>query len=109
MKLCIYEDAKWDSLYPLTMFRPAWEPGLDEEFPVEVSVVVEDRRGVLATVATVIGDAGSNIENVGIEERDGLTNNLLFRITVHNREHLARVMREVRKIPSVIRITRTKS
>ena len=25
MKLCIYEDAKWDSLYPLTMFRPAWE------------------------------------------------------------------------------------
>jgi RelA/SpoT family (p)ppGpp synthetase len=85
-----------------------WEPGLDEEFPVEVSVVVEDRRGVLATVATVIGDAGSNIENVGIEERDGLTNNLLFRITVHNREHLARVMREVRKIPPVIRITRTK-
>jgi RelA/SpoT family (p)ppGpp synthetase len=85
-----------------------WEPGLHEEFPVEVSVVVAERRGVLATVATVIGDAGSNIENVGIEEGDGLTNNLLFRLTVRNREHLARVMREVRKIPSVIRITRTK-
>jgi (p)ppGpp synthase/HD superfamily hydrolase len=85
-----------------------WEPGIDEEFPVEVSVIVEDRRGVLATVATVIGDADSNIENVGIEERDGLTNNLLFTIAVHNRQHLARVMRRVRNIPSVIKITRAR-
>ena len=85
-----------------------WEPGLDEEFPVEISVIVEERRGVLARVATIIGDTDSNIENVGIEERDGLTNNLLFRLTVHNRQHLARVMRRVRSLPSVIKISRTK-
>jgi GTP diphosphokinase / guanosine-3',5'-bis(diphosphate) 3'-diphosphatase len=85
-----------------------WEPGIDEEFPVEVSVIVEDRRGVLARVATAIGDADSNIENVGIEERDGLTNKLQFTITVHNRQHLARVMRRVRNIPPVIKITRTR-
>jgi len=85
-----------------------WEPGLDEEFPVEVSVIVEDRRGVLARVATVIGDADSNIENVSVEERDGLINNLRFRLTVHNRQHLASVMRRVRSLPSVIRITRTR-
>jgi len=85
-----------------------WEAGIQGEFPVEISVVVEDRRGVLATVATAIGDAESNIENVGIEGRDGLTNVLLFRITVHNRQHLARIMRRLRNIPSVIRISRTK-
>ncbi|MGB5261729.1 MAG: bifunctional GTP diphosphokinase/guanosine-3',5'-bis pyrophosphate 3'-pyrophosphohydrolase [Gammaproteobacteria bacterium] len=85
-----------------------WEPGIDEEFPVEVNVEVEDRRGVLATVATVIGDADSNIENVGIDEGDGLTNILKFRLTVHNRRHLATVMRRVRNIPSVIRITRAR-
>ena len=85
-----------------------WEPGLDEEFPVEISVIVEEHRGVLARVATIIGDTDSNIENVGIEERDGLTNNLLFRLTVHSRQHLARVMRRVRSLPSVIKITRTK-
>ena len=85
-----------------------WEPSIDEEFPVEVCVVVEDRRGVLAMVAAVIGNTDSNIENVGIEERDGLTNNLLFTLTVHNRQHLARVMRRVRNIPAVIRITRTR-
>jgi guanosine-3',5'-bis(diphosphate) 3'-pyrophosphohydrolase len=85
-----------------------WEPGLNEEFPVEVSVIVEERRGMLATVAAAIGDAGSNIENVGIADGDGLTNTLKFRITVHNREHLASVMRRVRSIPAVIRITRDK-
>ncbi len=85
-----------------------WEPELDEEFPVEVSVVVEERRGMLATVAAVIGDAGSNIENVGIEDGDGLTNTLKFRIAVHNRKHLASVMRRVRSIPAVIRISRDK-
>jgi len=85
-----------------------WEPGLDEEFPVEVSVIVEERRGMLATVAAAIGDAGSNIENVGIEDGDGLTNTLKFRLAVHNRQHLASVMRRVRSIPSVIRISRDK-
>ncbi len=85
-----------------------WEPGIEGEFPVDVSVVVEDRRGVLATVARAIGDADSNIENVGIEEGDGLTNSLKFLLTVRNRQHLASIMRRVRNIPPVIRITRTR-
>jgi RelA/SpoT family (p)ppGpp synthetase len=83
-----------------------WEPGIEEEYPVEIAVLVADRRGVLATVAAALGNADSNIENVAIEERDGLTNTLRFTITVHNRQHLARVMRRVRNIPSVMRISR---
>jgi (p)ppGpp synthase/HD superfamily hydrolase len=67
-----------------------WEPGIDEEYPVEIGVLVADRRGVLATVAAAIGNADSNIENVGMEERDGMTNTLLFTISVRSRQHLAR-------------------
>jgi RelA/SpoT family (p)ppGpp synthetase len=85
-----------------------WETGVEDEFPVDISVVVADRRGMLATVAAVIGDAGSNIENVRMAERDGLTNTLLFTITVHHRQHLASVMRRVRGIPSVMRINRSR-
>ncbi len=94
---------------PESCLEVQWEPGINEEFPVDVSIEVADRRGMLATVAKVIGDADSNIENVGIEEGDGLTNLLKFRLTVRNRQHLASVMRHVRNIPSVIRITRTRS
>ena len=98
-----------DNKYPPENFLDVqWEPSIDEEFPVEVLVAVEDRRGVLARVAAAIGDADSNIESVAIEERDGRTNNLRFTITVHNRLHLASVMRGVRKMPSVIRITRSR-
>ena len=85
-----------------------WEPGINEDFPVDVNIEVEDRRGVLATVATVIADADSNIENVGIEEGDGLTNSLKFLLAVRNRKHLASIMRQVRNIPSVTRITRAR-
>ena len=85
-----------------------WEPGINEDFPVEVNVEVEDRRGVLATVATVIANADSNIENVGIEEGDGQTNILKFLLAVRNRKHLASIMRQVRNIPSVTRITRAR-
>jgi RelA/SpoT family (p)ppGpp synthetase len=86
-----------------------WDPGVDEEFPVEIGVVVADRRGVLATVAAVISEEDANIENVAIEERDGLTNTLIFTISVHNRRHLASIMRRVRGIASVVRISRLRS
>jgi RelA/SpoT family (p)ppGpp synthetase len=94
---------------PESCLEVQWEPGIDEEFPVDVAVEVADRRGMLATVAKVIGDADSNIENVDIQEGDGLSNVLKFRLTVRNRQHLARVMRDVRNIPSVTRITRTRN
>ncbi len=85
-----------------------WEPGIEGEFPVDVNVSVEEARGVLARVATVIGDTESNIENVGIEEGDGLTNTLKFRLAVRDRRHLAEVMRRIRSIPAVIRISRAR-
>jgi len=60
-------------------------------------------------VAAEISETGSNIENVSIEERDGLDTALNFTITVHDRGHLARVMRCIRKLSAVLRISRSKS
>jgi hypothetical protein len=56
-----------------------------------------------------ISETGSNIENVSIEERDGLDTAHDFTITVRDRQHLARVMRRIRHIPLVLRISRAKS
>ncbi|MFA7387307.1 MAG: bifunctional GTP diphosphokinase/guanosine-3',5'-bis pyrophosphate 3'-pyrophosphohydrolase [Thiohalobacteraceae bacterium] len=86
-----------------------WERGVSGEFTAELRVEVANQRGVLATVAAAIADMGSNIENVGIEERDGLSTSIAFTITVHDRRHLARVMRRIRHIPLVLRISRAKS
>jgi GTP diphosphokinase / guanosine-3',5'-bis(diphosphate) 3'-diphosphatase len=86
-----------------------WEREVKGEFTAELRVEVANQRGVLATVAAAIADMGSNIENVGIEERDGLNTSIAFTITVRDRQHLARVMRRIRHIPLVLRISRAKS
>ena len=86
-----------------------WEREVSGEFTAELRVEVANQRGVLATVAAAIADMGSNIENVAIEERDGLNTSIIFTITVRDRQHLARVMRRIRHIPLVLRISRAKS
>ncbi|MET0089587.1 MAG: bifunctional GTP diphosphokinase/guanosine-3',5'-bis pyrophosphate 3'-pyrophosphohydrolase [Candidatus Thiodiazotropha sp.] len=85
-----------------------WEPDVEGEFPTRIRVESGNQRGVLASVASVISQQGSNIEHVGSEERDGLSSTLVFVITVKNRRHLARIMRLLRSLPSVMRISRVK-
>jgi GTP pyrophosphokinase len=63
---------------------------------------------VLAKVATAISEAGSNIDNVSMDEERGIYTAMHFTIQVHNRLHLARVMKSLRRIPEVVRITRIK-
>jgi len=83
-----------------------WEPGIAGEFPVEVRVDSNDQKGVLATIAAAIAGLDANIENISMENRDGLHSTLNFTVSVHGRQHLARILRRVRGIPQVARITR---
>jgi GTP diphosphokinase / guanosine-3',5'-bis(diphosphate) 3'-diphosphatase len=83
-----------------------WGLDLGLDFATEIWVAVDNQRGVLATVAAAIAEMGSNIDNVSIKDRDGLTSTLIFVIEVKNRKHLAEIMRRIRRIPTVIRINR---
>ena len=83
-----------------------WAREPSGDFSTEIKVEVGNKRGVLATVAAAISEMGSNIENVSMEERDGLTSTLRFVMTVSGRKHLAHIMRRLRAIPSVLRIAR---
>ena len=60
----------------------------------------------LAEIAATIGDAGSNIEQVSVGERHEDYADLSFLILVGDRTHLARVIRTIRRISMVRRITR---
>lgn len=82
----------------------AAEPGVD--FSTGIQVEVSNRRGTLATVATAIADMGSNVENVRSSEKDGTSAALEFLLTVHGRQHLAEIIRHLRAIPQVMRISR---
>ncbi|MDX1336241.1 MAG: ACT domain-containing protein, partial [Gammaproteobacteria bacterium] len=83
-----------------------WAEDVTGEFPVNIRLQVGNERGVLATLAAKIADQESNIENVDIEERDSQTTTITFSLTVRDRAHLALIMRELRKVPQVVRISR---
>jgi guanosine-3',5'-bis(diphosphate) 3'-pyrophosphohydrolase len=83
-----------------------WDDDPKAEFATEMRVEVGNRRGALATVAAAIAEQGSNIEYVNSREKDGANSTLDFTINVQSRQHLAGIMRRVRLIPIVARVSR---
>ncbi len=83
-----------------------WAADASGEFTCEVKLEIENKSGLLARTATVISDCEADIENVLMEDRDGFSMNLLYLLKVADRDHLAKLMRRLRRISSVMRITR---
>jgi len=84
----------------------SWEKEIDREFFSQITTDTHNKPGVLAEVAATIGDCGSNIEQVEVLGRHEDSSMLSFLLTVRDRKHLARIMRNVRKMHNVIRVTR---
>src|SRR3954469_23361936 len=85
-----------------------WDPRTSRLFQSAVHVMVENQRGVLARVASQIAQAGSNIDSITTEDDRGLFTTMHMVLEVANRQHLARVMRTLRRLPDVKKITRAK-
>jgi (p)ppGpp synthase/HD superfamily hydrolase len=83
-----------------------WEREIAEEFLVELRLDIADKRGVLAAVAAAISEADSNIDTINTLERDGVTTTVNLLMHVRDRVHLARVMRRIRVLPQVLRLSR---
>ena len=84
-----------------------WQASADRLFHVEIKVEVTNRMGVLAQVAAAISETQSNIDRVSVVERDSDSSTLIFELLVHDRRHLARVIRAIRGMPEVLRVLRT--
>jgi GTP pyrophosphokinase len=83
-----------------------WEKKIDRDFQSQVSTETENKPGVLAEVAATIADCGSNIESVEVQSRQDDSSILTFLLLVRDRTHLARIIRSVRNMPNVIRVSR---
>ena len=85
-----------------------WEKDTEGEFLVDLKVEVANQRGVLATVAAAVAETEANIDNVSLDEKHGSHTTINLTIAVHNRYHLAHIMRRLRHIEQVMKITRLK-
>ncbi len=84
----------------------AWATDINREFPVDVAVRVKNQRGVLASIAALVSEMDSNIDNVVVDERESGYSDIRLTIQVTGRQHLARIIRRLRHLDMVERIAR---
>jgi guanosine-3',5'-bis(diphosphate) 3'-pyrophosphohydrolase len=75
-----------------------WDHDVSGDYQAALKIEVDNRPGVLAQVAAAIAQAESNIDRVEYVERDSNVSAIRFSIEVHDRKHLADVIRRVRRL-----------
>jgi RelA/SpoT family (p)ppGpp synthetase len=86
-----------------------WSSDATGDFPVEIRIEILNQRGSLATVASTISEQNSNIENVTVVDQDDRISVDLITLTVKDRVHLAKIMRRLKELSIVLKITRVKA
>jgi guanosine-3',5'-bis(diphosphate) 3'-pyrophosphohydrolase len=95
--------------HPEQLIALSWDEHVKGEFVVDITIEVENQRGVLATLTTSISESGSNISNIYIDPQDGQHSSITFSVNVRSRTHLARVMKRLRANTVVMRLYRKNS
>ena len=86
-----------------------WDDQVEGEYAVELRIEVENRRGMIAVIATRINAMGVNIEKISTEDKDYQFTYVDLEMMVHNRVHLAKIMKRLRSTKSVRKVTRVKN
>ena len=83
-----------------------WDDEVQGEFLAELRIEVENRRGTIATIATRINSMGVNIEKISSTDKDYQFTYVDLDLHVESRVHLARIMRRLRGVDSVRKVSR---
>ncbi|MEH6515567.1 MAG: bifunctional GTP diphosphokinase/guanosine-3',5'-bis pyrophosphate 3'-pyrophosphohydrolase [Halioglobus sp.] len=83
-----------------------WDDEVEGEYPCQLRIEVENRRGMIAVVATRINSMGVNIEKISTDDKDFQFTYVNLEMLVESRVHLARIMKRLRTISSVRKVTR---
>jgi len=86
-----------------------WQESLNRYFSSEVKVEAANKVGMLASISAAIASTGTNIGHATVELRDGDISLFTFEVEVKDRKHLARIVRTIRRMPEVLRVSRTQT
>jgi guanosine-3',5'-bis(diphosphate) 3'-pyrophosphohydrolase len=84
----------------------SWAENIDRDFSVEMKVEISKQRGIIAVLATRVNGADGSIEKISVEDENAKISTIHLIVGVRSRVHLANVMRRIRNIPAVIKVTR---
>ena len=85
-----------------------WDAEMKGEFLAELRIAVHNQRGVIAMLASAVAAADANVESVTILEKDASTGQIHLTVAVTGRNHLSRVMRKIRQLKPLIKVSRSK-
>lgn len=87
-----------------------WNKKTRGEFPVAIQIELLDRVGTLSDVASVIKAMSANITDIRIDEKNAKPGRVvdIFTLLVKDRDHLANIMRSIRKLPVTEKVSRVK-
>jgi guanosine-3',5'-bis(diphosphate) 3'-pyrophosphohydrolase len=85
-----------------------WGDEVQGEFSVELIIDLEPRRGIIATLATKINSLDAGIEKIIVEEESPQLHSVKVMVGVQSRIHLARIMKHIRRINGIVKVTRAK-
>ena len=86
-----------------------WDDQIEGEYLSHLRIEVENRRGMIAVLATRINSMGVNIERISTDDKDYQFTFVDLELLVESRVHLAGIMKRLRAISSVRRVTRLKN
>lgn len=86
-----------------------WSPEITGEYPAEIQVELLNQQGALATIISAISTMDSNIENVQVIAQDESVCVDLIVLSAKDRVHLANIMRKLKKLSIVLKLTRIKA
>ena len=83
-----------------------WADTGDLEFDVSLDIEVTASRGIIASIAASVSQEDANIEKIDVNEKDVRLSEVHLNLSVNNRVHLAQIIKTLRTLPGVIRLSR---
>jgi GTP pyrophosphokinase/guanosine-3',5'-bis(diphosphate) 3'-pyrophosphohydrolase len=87
-------------------FKVKWDETADREYIASLKIELINHQGALAKVTNLIAKTNSNVEHLNTEEKESNLYVIYADISVKDRIHLARVIKKLRTLPDVQRISR---
>ena len=86
-----------------------WDEKVEGDFSVEIKILSEDKPGLLAEISTVISNYQANIESFKTDSPIGNSIQMHIIMNVIDRDHLARIMRKLRRLSTVLSVFRVQN
>ncbi len=85
-----------------------WAEQVIGDFKVDLTIEANNRQGIIAEITSKIARTKANIADIQMHHQDNYHGIIHLLLSVHDRTHLATIIRRMRSITGVIKVSRSK-